>query len=313
VITNFTKMLKRIIGEDIQLSCQYAAHLPFVHADLGMLEQVLANLVVNARDAMPKGGQLVLATMAARLDAAEAKARPEAKAGEFVCLSVADTGTGIAPEHLPHIFEPFFTTKDVGKGTGLGLATVYGIVQQHQGWVEVSSQPGAGSTFRVFLPATPPPPVRPSPAAAVSAKPPGGSETILLVEDDDAVRALTGRILKNFGYHVREASSGPEALESWQLHQQEIALLLTDMIMPEHLSGRELIERLVSERPGLKVILMSGYNGETGSHDTSFLRRTGTCFLQKPCDAHTLLRAVRRCLDDKAEALATGNTPASAS
>jgi two-component system cell cycle sensor histidine kinase/response regulator CckA len=299
VIGNFTKMLKRIISEDVQLQCNYAARLPAVMADVGMLEQVLVNLAVNARDAMPKGGQLLVATETTRLDADYARTHPEAGAGEFVCLSVTDTGTGIDPEHLPHIFEPFFTTKDVGKGTGLGLATVYGIAQQHQGWIEVASKPGLGSTFRIFLPA-----IQGSLAIGpetdpAAPKPAGGSETILLVEDDEAVRSLTGRVLKHFGYHVHEAASGPQALELWRAHKEEIALVLTDMIMPRHMSGRELIEQLLAERPALKFIIMSGYNGESVSADTTFLRRTRSRFLQKPCDSSTLLRAVREALDEK--------------
>jgi CheY-like chemotaxis protein len=292
-------MLKRIIGEDLQLQCTYAARLPAVQADVGMLEQVLVNLAVNARDAMPKGGQLLILTETTRLDVAHTSAHPEARAGDFVCLSVTDTGTGIAAEHLPHLFEPFFTTKEVGKGTGLGLATVYGIVQQHEGWIEVASQPGAGSTFKIFLPAIEPPPAGVSAPEPVEAKPVGGSETILLVEDDEAVRSLTSRILRRSGYHVHEAASGPQALELWRAHKQEIALVLTDMIMPEHMNGRELAEQLRAERPDLKVIFISGYSGETVGKDTAFPWRTGTGFLQKPCHSHTLLQTVREALDQK--------------
>ena len=299
VISNFTKMLKRIISEDIQLQCNYATPLPSVQADVGMLEQVLVNLAVNARDAMPKGGQLLITTEPARLDAAYANTHPEARAGEFVCLSVTDTGTGIAPEHLPHIFEPFFTTKGVGKGTGLGLATVYGIIQQHQGWVEIASRLGAGSAFKIFLPAIASPPVSLSAPKPIEATPAGGSETILVVEDDDAVRSLTCRLLKKFGYHVKEAASGRQALELWQAHRAEIALLLTDMIMPERMSGRELVEQLQAERPDLKVIFLSGYSGETISHETGFLRRTRARFLQKPCHWHTLLHTLREALDEE--------------
>ena len=301
VVGNLTKMLKRIIGEDIQLSCSYAARLPSVQADVGMLEQVLVNLVVNARDAMPQGGQLLLATEAVRLDAAAPKTHPEASVGDFVCLSVTDTGTGIAAQHLPHIFEPFFTTKDVGKGTGLGLATAYGIVQQHQGWIEVASQPGAGSTFKMFLPAVSPPPAPVSPTGPSDAKPAGGSETILLVEDDEGVRSLTSRILRNFGYRVHEATSGPQALDLWSAHKDGIALVLTDMIMPQRISGRELVENLLIGCPGLKVIFMSGYSGDSFGDDTTLLRRAGTRFLQKPFDSYTLLQAVRQSLDAKDE------------
>jgi CheY-like chemotaxis protein len=179
------------------------------------------------------------------------------------------------------------------------LATVYGIVQQHQGWVEVASRLGAGSTFKIFLPAIAPPTVSLSAPKPIEAKPAGGSETILVVEDDDAVRSLTCRLLKNFGYHVKEASSGRQALESWQAHRAEIALLLTDMIMPERMSGRELVEQLQAERPDLKVIFLSGYSGETVSNEKGFLRRTRARFLQKPCHWHTLLHTVREALDEK--------------
>jgi len=299
VIGNFTKMLKRIIGEDFQLQCTYAARLPAVQADVGMLEQVLVNLAVNARDAMPRGGQLLILTETTRLDAAYTSAHPEARAGDFVCLSVTDTGTGIAAEHLPHLFEPFFTTKEVGKGTGLGLATVYGIVHQHEGWIEVASQLGAGSTFKIFLPAIEPSLAAVSATEPVEAKPAGGSETILMVEDDEAVRSLTSRILRRSGYHVHEAASGPQALELWRAHKQEIALVLTDIIMPEHMNGRELADRLRAERPDLKVIFISGYSGETVGQDSASPWRTGTAFLQKPCHRHTLLQTVREALDQK--------------
>jgi CheY-like chemotaxis protein len=254
VFANLTKRLNRAISENIDLQCHYEALLPYVQADPGMMEQVILNLVANARDAMPQGGQLRVATEQVTLDEAHARVNPEARAGEFVCLSVSDTGTGIAPEVLPRIFEPFFTTKEVGKGTGLGLATVYGIIKQHQGWLEVSSQLGEGSTFKVFLPAIPTP-VRLAAAAEVR----GGNETILLVEDEPALRLMTRRLLERKGYRIREATDGQEALEVWQSHAGEISLLLTDIIMPGEMTGRELAERLWRQRPGLKVIFTSGY------------------------------------------------------
>ncbi|HSU57081.1 MAG TPA: two-component regulator propeller domain-containing protein, partial [Candidatus Dormibacteraeota bacterium] len=188
VIGNLTKMLKRIIGEHIDLHCSSADRLPFVSADVGMIEQVLVNLVVNARDAMPQGGQLLIGTEPARCGSEYIQNNPEAREGEFVCLSVSDTGVGIEPEHLPHIFEPFFTTKAPGQGTGLGLATVYGIVKQHQGWIEVVSKVGSGTTFKIFFPVVQLPEAPPAPKVAET-KPAGGDETILVVEDDDAVRA----------------------------------------------------------------------------------------------------------------------------
>jgi CheY-like chemotaxis protein len=296
VIGNLTKMLKRIIGEDIELRCAPAERLPFVQADVGMIEQVIVNLVVNARDAMPRGGQLVIATGSFTLGPDYVRANPEAREGQFVCLSVSDTGTGIAPEHLPHIFEPFFTTKAPGKGTGLGLATAYGIVKQHQGWIEVASSPGAGSTFKIFLPAIELPAVA-EPASPDQAKPKGGHETILIVEDDDSVRSLTRRLLEGFGYRTWEASSGKEALARWRERAGEIDLLLTDMVMPEGVTGRELAEQMRHRRPGLKVLFISGYSPEVSGKDTEFIHRNGSRFLQKPVPPRQLLDTVRYCLD----------------
>jgi PAS domain S-box-containing protein len=298
VIANLTKMLNRIIGEHIRLECHYAARLPLVRADAGMVEQVLVNLVVNARDAMPRGGQLCIVTEKVSLDEAHARANPESRAGEFVCLTVRDTGTGIAPEHLPRIFEPFFTTKELGKGTGLGLATVYGIVKQHQGWIEAASQAGAGSTFKVFLAAIAAPATE-AEAPAAEVKLCGGTETILLVEDDEAVRRITRRVLENLGYKIYEASSAREALAVWDEHSAEIALLLSDVVMPDGISGRDLTDRLRQQRPSLKVILMSGYSPDMAGRETGFFQAPGTHFLQKPCPVRLLGETVRRCLDER--------------
>jgi PAS domain S-box-containing protein len=297
VIADLTKMLKRVIGENIDLQRHYAAPLPYVQADLGMMEQVILNLVVNSRDAMPGGGRLRIATEHLRLDEGHTRANLEARAGEFVCLLVSDTGTGIAPEVLPRIFEPFFTTKEVGQGTGLGLATVYGIVKQHQGWIEVSSRAGEGTTFKVFIPCIPPPAQRTATSEA-SREARGGTETILLVEDDDAVRLTTRRVLESKGYKVHEATCGREALELWHRHAGEIALLVTDIIMPEEMTGRDLADQLWRQRPGLKVIFMSGYSADVMGKNTEFIRRTKSHFLQKPCSSRALLETVRQCLDE---------------
>jgi signal transduction histidine kinase/CheY-like chemotaxis protein len=298
LVQNLTKMLNRVIREDIRLECRYAERLPFVQADPGMLEQALLNLVVNARDAMPRGGQLLIATEAVSFDAAYARTHPDARPGEFVCLSVSDTGTGIAPEHLERIFEPFFTTKEPGKGTGLGLATVYGIVKQHRGWVEVFSRIGEGTTFRILLPAIPPPASLAVPPAEAELC--GGSETILLVEDDFSVRMITRRMLETFKYKVHEATCAREAVEVWGRHAAEIALLLTDMVMPEGVTGRELAEQLRAAKPGLKVIFMSGYSADVVGEDTKFFRKTGSYFLHKPCATAALIQTVRKCLDENA-------------
>ena len=298
VIANLTRMLKRVIRENIDLECHYAASLPCVQADTGMMEQVVLNLVVNARDAMPQGGQLRVATEPVTLDEAHARVNSQARAGEFVCLRVSDTGTGIAPEVLLHIFEPFFTTKEVGKGTGLGLATVYGIVEQHQGWIEVSSQVGQGSTFKVFLPAIPTLAGRTAAVAEAGTEIRGGNEMILLVEDDHSVRLMTRRVLESKGYTVREAANAREALELYHTQAGEIALLLTDVIMPGEVSGCDLADRLWGQRPGLKVIFMSGYSADVMGKNTEFIRRPGSYFLQKPSSARILLETVRHCLDE---------------
>jgi PAS domain S-box-containing protein len=309
LVQNLAKMLKRVIREDIRLECRYADQLPFVQADPGMLEQALLNLVVNAQDALPRGGQLLITTEGVSLDAACAQTCPAARAGEFVCLSVSDTGTGIAPEHLESIFEPFFTTKEPGKGTGLGLATVYGIVKQHQGWIEVSSQLGEGTTFRILLPAVPPPAEVAVPPAEAGLR--GGSETILLVEDDFSVCLTTRRMLETFKYNVVEATCAREAVEVWGRHAGEIALLLTDMVMPEGVTGRELAEELRAAKAGLKVIFMSGYSADMMGGDTEFFRKTGSYFLHKPCATAALIKTVRRCLDEEppSKSSATRSSP----
>ena len=298
VVSNLTKMLKRIIGEHICLQCLQGRHRPYIQADVGMIEQVLLNLVVNARDAMPKGGSLLITTKKLRVAAAHIPANEEIQPGEFICLRVRDTGCGIPIENLHRIFEPFFTTKEIGKGTGLGLATVYGIVKQHGGWIRVSSRVGAGTIFRIFLPAVDATAATPALAESESD---GwrGNETILLVEDDDAVRLTTRRLLEVFNYRVIEAASANEAMEIWQTPKTDIDLLLTDVVMPGGITGRELAEELRKRKPALKVIFISGYNLSTISHDTGFIRRENNHFLQKPFETRRLVETIRRCLDEQ--------------
>jgi PAS domain S-box-containing protein len=295
VVANMTKMLKRLIGEHIALEAHYAPGNAPIHADPGMMEQVLINLAVNSRDAMPKGGRLILQTAAVTLTEADARNRSKARPGEFIELTVNDTGSGISRQDLPHIFEPFFTTKEVGKGTGLGLATVFGIIDQHQGWIEVESDTELGTTFHMFLP-------RLSQAAAAallesSAAPAarGGTETILLVEDEAAVRQLMHVLLAGHGYHVHEAASGVAAFDVWAQHRERINLLVTDMVMPEGIGGRELAERLTQEKPGLKVIYCSGYTDDALGSDSPL--RNNKHFLEKPFDPNSFLQRVRQCLD----------------
>ena len=231
-----------------------------------MMEQVLLNLAVNSRDAMPKGGLLAIKISALEVDARRLAEHSEARAGQFVCLSVIDTGCGIPPENLRRIFEPFFTTKEVGKGTGLGLATVYGIVKQHQGWIEVESQLGKGTTFKVFLP-------RSAEAAEAGEEQPaekavrGGTETILVVEDEAPVRELVCNLLAGHGYQILQAESGVKALQVWRESKDRIDLLLTDLVMPDQMNGRELAEKLWAERPRLKVIFTSGYSADVVGKD----------------------------------------------
>ena len=252
------------------------------------------NLAVNARDAMPKGGRLIIGTERVVMDAVCVRNHPEARAGEFICLSVEDSGCGMSPEVKARIFEPFFTTKGVGKGTGLGLATVYGIVKQHQGWIEVESQVGIGTTFKVFLPASPRP-VAAAEQAATETKIRGGTETILLVEDEPALRGLTKIVLQRHGYQVLEAASGVEALSAWERHGAGVDLLLTDMIMPDGLTGRELAKQLHALKPAMKVIYVSGYS--MNLEGTTFRFREAGRFLQKPYHSQKLIQMIRDCLD----------------
>ncbi len=294
VVSNMAKMLARILGEDIELQVTYFPQSAIVNADAGMIEQILLNLAVNSRDAMPRGGQLAIKIAVRQVDETDLAQHPEAQPGRYVCLSASDSGCGIAPANLRRIFEPFFTTKEIGKGTGLGLATVYGIVKQHQGWVEVESEIGKGTTFQVFLPAN-----------NLAADPPdeqpvepgvrGGDETILVVEDEAPVRELVCSLLAAQGYTILQAQSGVEALKVWKDSKNEIDLLLTDLIMPDRMNGRELAEKLWADRPRLKVIFTSGYSADAVGKD--FILRGGLNYLQKPYQPKKLALTVRECLD----------------
>jgi PAS domain S-box-containing protein len=293
LVANLLKLLGRLIGEHIKVRFDRSAGLPSVVADPGMLEQLLTNLAVNARDAMPKGGLLTISIVPVQVDAERLKGKPDVQPGPFVCLSVADTGCGMDEATLARIFEPFFTTKDVGRGTGLGLATVHGIVAQHKGWVEVASALGQGTTFKIFLPATAqgalaPAQAKPTPSLR-------GHETILFVEDETSVRVPAARNLQKLGYRVLQAAHGPAALELWQEHAGQIDLLFSDMVMPEGLTGLDLALKLWARKPSLKVIITSGYNLEMAGH--AIPAAGGFAFLQKPYALHDLSQAIRACLD----------------
>lgn len=294
VIENLWKMLRTLVGEQVKIVRQPAANLPPVNADPGMMEQVLVNLAVNARDAMqPSGGTLTLCTSVQLIDDAYVGGHPEARPGYFVALTVADSGHGMDASTLNHIFEPFFTTKEIGKGTGLGLATVYGIVKQHQGWVEVQSEVAKGTAFTVYLPISTK--AQPKSLPGGHGEIPGGHETILVVEDETPLRELVQEILEKKGYTVIEAATGAQALKLWARHKDKIDLLLTDLMMPEGVSGRELAKKLAAEKPALKIIYTSGYSLEVVN--TGFVYEEGVNFLQKPYEPETLARIVRNCLD----------------
>jgi signal transduction histidine kinase/CheY-like chemotaxis protein len=294
VVGNLTRMLNRILGEDIDVEFHYVPRPAYVRADPGMIEQVVLNLVVNARDAMPFGGHLSIET--ALVEGAAESGRAVGPMGSWVCLRVTDTGSGIAPEHLPHIFEPFFTTKDVGKGSGLGLATIYGIAQQHGGWIEVDSHVQQGTTFRAFFPQVSAAAAEAPPTPAVPPTP-RGHETILVVEDEDGVRALVLKLLENLGYRLLQAQSGPRAIDVWREHGSTIDLLITDIVMPGGMNGLELAEFLRRARPSLKVIFTSGYLGDVSRDD--FPARETDAYLAKPFSLPELARLVRRTLDTR--------------
>jgi len=291
------KMLARLIGErhEIQMSCP--TDLPPILADEGGLEQILINLVVNARDAMAKGGIIHISTGFATFTEATRNAPPNARAGKFVCMMVSDSGCGMPPEVLGHLFEPFFTTKDVGKGSGLGLSTIHGIVKQHDGWIDVNSHIGQGSTFKIYLPiSADPAAAHPAPKAEAPAKLANGrGETILVVEDESDVLELVCEALTQQGYNVVSAGDGPVALQIWEKEHKRIDLLLTDMIMPSGMNGKELAHKLQTSNPKLKVIYTSGYTPEFSEKDSDLIKDVN--FLAKPYDLSLLLNAVRRCLD----------------
>ena len=295
MIEDVISLLRRVIGEQIDFRLTLGSALPPVEADAGMLEQVMMNLAVNARDAMPLGGRLTISTSLADFNDDDAKSNPLVRSGKSVCLTVTDTGCGMDPETLKHVFEPFFTTKEVGKGTGLGLATVHGIVGQHQGWVDVQSEVGKGTAFRVFLPAvtgTVPTQGAQEDMPLLSLK---GHETILLVEDAVTVRRNVGRVLRLLGYRVFEAANGIEAMVLWEKERDKIDLLFTDMTMPEGISGHNLANKLLAEKPGLKVIISSGYTTEVDQQTHGSTSRI--TYLPKPYDACKLGSVLRSCLN----------------
>ncbi|MGO8764585.1 MAG: response regulator [Limisphaerales bacterium] len=288
------KMLGRVLGETIALKIQCPDNLPLLFADAVNFEQIVINLAVNARDAMPKGGPLVISAEAVTIDSNYQTRVPDATTGNFIRLCVADKGVGMDAAMRAKIFEPFFTTKEVGKGTGMGLATVYGIVKQHQGWVEVESTPGAGSVFKIFLPVangkveslSNSETTEPNRATAFS-------KTVLLVEDETPVRETAEKALKQLGCRTIAARDGEEALELWAQYRGKIDLLLTDIVMPGELGGRELAARILREAPHIPVIYSTGYSPEFSAGN---LPSEGECLLLKPYDVSTLASAIHKAL-----------------
>jgi nitrogen-specific signal transduction histidine kinase/CheY-like chemotaxis protein len=295
VVNNVSKMLLRMIGEHISLSMIAGVSLGSVQADLGQIEQILMNLVINSRDAMPQGGKIVIETANTDLDENYAKAHHPVVPGVYVMLSVRDTGCGMDEKTIARIYEPFFTTKPLGEGTGLGLSTVYGIVKQSGGHIWVYSEPGKGTTFKIYLP-------RVDQSAESLLRPKTetptfeGTETVLVVEDDESLRDLTVSLLRSHGYTVLEAKDGNAGTAVAEQHQGDIHLLLTDVIMPG-MSGGELARKLEALRPNLHVLFMSGYTGDLIAHQG--ILEPETTLLEKPFTKVTLLTKVRDALSSR--------------
>jgi nitrogen-specific signal transduction histidine kinase/ActR/RegA family two-component response regulator len=295
VIADMERLLRRVISEDISLVTQFENNIGAVRADRSQIEQVVMNLVVNARDAMPTGGVLAISTRVVTLDAAYARRHAGVNPGRHVVFSVRDTGVGMDAATQQRIFEPFFTTKAKGKGTGLGLSTVYGIVRQSGGHIEVRSSPGRGTAFEILLPQV----SVALPAKAelpIGSAPPRGTETVLVVEDEDAVRHIVRRVLESQGYGILEARDGHDAVRICEQRGNEIDLVLSDVIMPG-MGGRELARSLATSRPGLPILFMSGYNEDGELAGTDGAPADGV--LAKPFTAETLARQVREALDGR--------------
>ncbi len=290
-------LLEKVIGSDIKIQANLAPDLAVVRADPTQIEQVLMNLCINARDAMPQGGSLIVET--SNVNKRFCDLQPQARHRRYAVLSVKDTGTGMDESTLDRIFEPFFTTKDVGKGTGLGLATVYGVVRQHRGFLHVYSEPGVGSTFRAYFPASGAAKALPAPTPADDSRPVhGGSETILVAEDHDGLRQLAYETLTNLGYRVLVAADGERALEEFQSAPNRVHLALLDVVLPK-MNGREICARMRGKRPGLPVILVTGYGADMATVEQ--MRQEGLEVIQKPYAPRDLARKIRETLDKHAE------------
>ncbi len=292
-----SSMLRRLIGEHIAVELACDAALPDIMADAPSIEQVVTNLVINARDAMPRGGRLRIATGVVAVSAARAAQNPEAREGKFIRFSITDTGHGMDEATRARIFEPFFTTREVGKGTGMGLASAYGIIKQHDGWIEVFSDPGQGASFFIYLPVC-----DKAPAVPASRQVSGIRFTVLLVEDEPAVRSVMRQLLRHCGCEVIEAGDAREGYARWSEHKERIDLLVTDVVMPGGATGHDLARQLLDERPELRVIYSSGYSADLFEQGTELV--PGRNFLPKPYDAESVFQLIRRVAAEKQEVLA---------
>jgi two-component system, cell cycle sensor histidine kinase and response regulator CckA len=294
VVADAETLMRRLIGEDVHLTTSLQAGLSPVRADLAQLNQVILNLAVNGRDAMPRGGSLILETREVEVGTANVKAYPEVVPGRYVLLSVTDTGCGMTPEVQARIFEPFFTTKSEGKGTGLGLSVALGIIRQSGGYLDVESKPGEGTRFKIYLPAVQEPAEGPESAQRTRVDPVGGCETVLLVEDEDMVRNVTTLLLESLGYRVLKAANGQQAMRLFETSSEKIDLLMTDVVMPD-ITGQEVAEALLARDPSLTVIFQSGYTYDVmvrqGIWDAQ------VAFLKKPFSREVLSQKVREVLD----------------
>ena len=291
VLTDLNAMLRRVLGEDIELKMLLGLDLGHINADRGQVEQVLMNLVVNARDAMPSGGKLTIEAANVTLDDAYARGHLGIPAGPYILLAVSDTGVGMDKDTQGRAFEPFFTTKEQSRGTGLGLSTVFGIVRQSGGGIWLYSEPGEGTTFKIYLPSVAD---EETFVPASSTEEPQGTETLLVVEDDDTVRQVVTTILRGAGYQVFDARTPGEALMLCEQHGSRFALLLTDTVMPK-MNGRELAGRITAQLPEIKVLFMSGYTDDVILHHG--VLDAGVPFIQKPLTAPALTQKVRRVID----------------
>jgi nitrogen-specific signal transduction histidine kinase/CheY-like chemotaxis protein len=297
VVQSVSGMLRQLVGEHITVETDCATGLPPVYADRGMIEQIIVNLAVNARDAMPRGGRISLHSSGVTLEAERVTASPEARPGQFACLAITDTGCGMDAQALSHLFEPFYTTKEVGKGTGLGLATVYGIVKQHRGWIEVQSEVNVGTAFRIYFPfSNQRTPQKPETSSGTLDH--RGTETVLLAEDEPSLREMVADVLRFQGYRVLLAGSGPAALALWQREGGKVDLLLTDIVMPGGMMGTELASELKRTNPQLKVIFTTGYSPGIAGARCSL--QEGVNFLPKPYSPGRLAEIIRQCLDAEA-------------